>query len=192
MNKGTIFIISGPSGCGKSTLLKEVFSHLDKYFFSVSATTRAPRSGEVDGVHYHFITKEKFKDMISKDEFLEYAEYVEHSYGTPREPVETYINKGCDVFMDIEVQGERQVKEKKPEAVAIFIAPPSMEELERRLRNRSTENEQTILGRLSKAKEELSKASTYDYVIVNDDVKRASDELLDIILKEKKRTSERT
>lgn len=183
MNKGQIFIISGPSGCGKSTLLKEVFSKRDKVYFSVSATTREPREGETDGVQYYFVTKEKFRNMIENDEFLEYAEYVENSYGTPREPVETKIDEGYDVFMDIEVQGAAQVKAKKPEAVSIFIAPPSIEELERRLRSRSTETEEKVQGRLQKARVELFEAPKYDFQIVNDDVERASAEILDIIEK---------
>lgn len=183
MSKGQIFIISGPSGCGKSTLLKKVFEQRDKVYFSVSATTRKPRDGEKDGVQYCFVTKEKFRSMIENNEFLEYAEYVENSYGTPREPVETKIDEGYDVFMDIEVKGAAQVKEKKPEAVSIFISPPSIEELERRLRSRSTEKEETIQERLEKAKLELPEAPKYDFNIVNDDVERASAEILSIIEK---------
>jgi guanylate kinase len=182
-NKGQVFIVSGPSGCGKSTLLRRVFAERDKMYFSISATTRGPREGERDGVEYYFVDKNKFRSMIENDELLEYAEYSENSYGTPAFPVSEKINEGYDVVMDIEVQGAAQVKKKIPESVSIFITPPSLEELERRLRSRGTETEEKIQKRLATARKEIPLSSTYDYVIINDTVDRASSELLDIIEK---------
>jgi guanylate kinase len=179
--KGNIYIISGPSGTGKSTVLKEVFAQRENYYFSISATTRSPRPGERDGVEYFFIAKERFQEMIENDEFLEYAQYVENSYGTPRKPIEDKVQSGYDVIMDIEVQGAKQVKEKLPEAISIFIAPPSLEELERRLRGRSTETEETILERLETAKREIEQSTNYDHIVVNDEVSRAANEILSIM-----------
>ena len=179
--RGRVFIVSGPSGCGKSTVLGEVFRHYKNYHFSVSATTRAPRPGERDGVEYFFISEEKFDDMGEKGQFLEHARYAKCSYGTPRGPVEEKLSQGVDVFMDIEVQGARQVKAAMPEAVSIFIAPPGLEELERRLRGRATDSEEKIRLRLETARTELAEAPRYDHLVVNDDCKRAAGEILDII-----------
>ncbi len=188
MGKGTVFIVSGPSGTGKSTVLGEVFRRREKLYFSVSATTRAPRPGETDGVEYFFLTEEKFDGMVERGELLEHARYAKCSYGTPRAPVEEKLTEGFDVIMDIEVQGARQVKERMPEAVSVFIAPPSLEELERRLRGRATDSEEKIRLRLETAKSELREAERYDYVVVNDDYRRAAGELLSII--EKSHTKE--
>ena len=135
-NKGTLFVITGPSGAGKGTVLKQVMQSLDQLYFSVSATTRAPREGEVDGVHYHFLTKERFEELIANDRFLEYARYAENYYGTPLDPVEEHLEQGPDVILEIELQGALQVKKRLPKAVLVFIAPPSFEELESRLRGR--------------------------------------------------------
>ena len=154
-NKGGIYIISGPSGAGKSTVLGKLFTKLDKYFFSISATTRAPRPGEEDGVNYYFVSREKFLSMIENDELLEYAEYVGNFYGTPLKPIYDHVNDGYAVFLDVEVKGKKQVSEKVPEAVSIFIAPPSLEELENRLRLRATDTEEAIAMRLNRAREEL-------------------------------------
>ncbi len=182
MNKnGRAFIVSGPSGVGKSTVLGEVFRHYTNYYFSVSATTRAPRPGERDGVEYFFITQEQFDEMVEKGQFLEHARYAKCSYGTPRAPVEAKLAQGVDVFLDIEVQGARQIKAAMPEAVSIFIAPPSVEALEARLRGRATDSEEKIRLRLETAKNELSEAVHYDHVVVNDDYKRAASQLLAII-----------
>ncbi|MGM9522079.1 MAG: guanylate kinase [Oscillospiraceae bacterium] len=180
-DKGLIFIVSGPSGCGKSTVLHEVFKKRDKLYFSVSATTREPRLGERDGIEYFFLTHEKFKEMLAHDEFLEHAEYAGNSYGTPRGPVEEKLGEGYDVVMDIEVKGAKQVKDKRPDAVSVFIKPPSLEVLEMRLRGRSTETEEKILERLETAKIEIEAAKCYDYIVVNDEVDRAAAELLDIM-----------
>lgn len=179
--RGHVFIVSGPSGSGKSTVLGEVFRRRDRLYFSVSATTRAPRPGETDGVEYFFVTPERFQEMVEQDELLEHAAYAQNSYGTPRGPIEAKLREGFDVIMDIEVQGARQVKARMPEAISVFIAPPSLEELEHRLRGRSTESEDKIALRLETAKTELREAGRYDHVVVNDDWKRAAGELLDII-----------
>lgn len=179
--KGRVFIVSGPSGCGKSTVLKEVFKHYKNYHFSVSATTRAPRPGERDGVEYYFITEEKFDEMVENGEFLEHARYAHCSYGTPRGPVEAKLREGVDVFLDIEVQGARAVKAALPEAVSIFIAPPSLRVLEERLRGRATDSEEKIRLRLETARVELAEAPHYDHLVVNDDYVRAAGEILDII-----------
>ncbi len=180
-DRGHVFIVSGPSGSGKSTVLKEVFKARPGMYFSVSATTRSPRPGETDGVEYFFITEERFDSMVEADEFLEHARYARCSYGTPRAPVEEKLDEGVDVVMDIEVQGARQVKARMPEAVSVFIAPPSLEELERRLRGRGTDSEEKIALRLETAKAELREAEKYDHVVVNDDYLRAAGELLNII-----------
>lgn len=180
-DRGRVFIVSGPSGSGKSTVLREVFKRRDRLYFSVSATTRAPRPGETDGVEYYFITEERFDAMVENNEFLEHARYAKCSYGTPRAPVEEKLAQGVDVIMDIEVQGARQVKARMPEAVSVFIAPPGPEELERRLRGRGTDSEEKIRLRLETAKTELLEAGHYDHVVVNDDYLRAAGELLNII-----------
>ena len=187
---GLVFVISGPSGCGKSTILRELFARRDKLYFSVSATTRAPRKGERDGVDYRFLSKEQFLSLLSQDELLEHAEYVGNYYGTPAGPVREHAAAGEDVMLDIEVQGARQVKEKLPDAVTVFIAPPSIEELGRRLRGRLTDSEEKIKKRLETAKTELELSSSYDYVIINDYVDRAVDELISIMDTEKNRRKE--
>ena len=175
--RGRSFIISGPSGVGKSTVLKALFQKRGNLYFSVSATTRGPREGEVDGVHYHFLSRETFKEWIEQDQFLEYAEFVENSYGTPKKYVYEAMEAGRDVILDIEVQGAVLVKEKMPEVVRIYLAPPSWEELERRLRARGTDDEETIQKRLRRAKEEFKLAHTYDYFVINDTVEHAVAEL---------------
>lgn len=174
MKRGQIFIVSGPSGSGKSTVLHEVFKNRDKMWFSVSATTRAPRAGETEGVDYFFTDREKFLEMIERDELLEHAQFVGNFYGTPRGPIEAKLSEGWDVVLDIEVQGAAQVKAKIPEATSIFIKPPSFEVLEKRLRGRGTESEEKIAGRLERAMQEINDAYKYDYVVTNDEVGRAA------------------
>lgn len=181
-NKGTLFVITGPSGAGKGTVLKQVMQSLDQLYFSVSATTRAPREGEVDGVHYHFLTKERFEELIDNDRFLEYARYAENYYGTPLDPVEEHLEQGHDVILEIELQGALQVKKRLPKAVLVFIAPPSFEELESRLRGRGTEAEVVILKRLAIARQECANMDEFRYIVVNDEVESAADRLRAIML----------
>ena len=177
MSKGRSFIISGPSGVGKSTVLKGLMEKRKNLYFSVSATTRQPRPGEEDGVHYHFLTMDTFREWIAQDEFLEHAEFVGNCYGTPREYVYEAMDRGQYVILDIEVQGAMQVAEKMPEVVRIFVAPPSWSELERRLTARGTDTPEKIQGRLARAKEEVKLAGTYDYFVINDSVEHAVSEL---------------
>lgn len=184
MYKGKTFIISGPSGVGKSTVLKELFKDRDDLYFSVSATTREPRPGEVDGVHYHFTDVDHFQRLISEDAFLEYAEYVGNFYGTPKKFVDEAMEQGKDVILDIEVQGALQVTSKRPEVVRIFIAPPSWKALEERLTGRGTDSAEKVQKRLVRAKVELQTANTYDYFVINDTVERAVRELNAIMLAE--------
>ncbi len=189
--KGKTFIISGPSGVGKSTVLRALLEQQEALYFSVSATTRAPREGEVDGVHYHFIDPATFHGMIEQDEFLEYAEYVGNFYGTPKKYVDEAMESGRDVILDIEIQGAQQVCAKRPETVRIFIAPPSWAELERRLTDRGTDSPEKIQKRLLRAKVELQTAGSYDYFVVNDSVDNAVRELRAILCAEHCRPGER-
>ena len=191
MYKGKTFIISGPSGVGKSTVLKELFQDRDDLYFSVSATTRPPRPGEIDGVHYHFTDVDEFRKMISEDAFLEYAEYVGNFYGTPRKYVDEAMAAGKDAILDIEIQGAAQVHTLRPEVVRIFIAPPSWEELERRLTARNTDSPEKVQERLLRAKVELKAADQYDYFVINDNVENAVAELRAIMLAEHCRPTDR-
>ena len=174
-------MISGPSGAGKSTVVFKAIEGREDICFSTSVTTRSPRPGEVDGREYFFVDFERFREMVENDELLEHAEYVANRYGTPRAYVEQRMGEGLNVLLDIEVQGARQVRKKMPEAVLIFIAPPSIEELERRLRGRGTDTEAAIEGRLIRARQEFQEADFYDYLIVNDDVEKAAAKLNAII-----------
>ena len=179
--KGKLLVISGPSGAGKSTVVFKAIEGREDICFSTSVTTRSPRPGEVDGREYFFVDFERFREMVENDELLEHAEYVANRYGTPRAYVEQRMGEGLNVLLDIEVQGARQVRKKMPEAVLIFIAPPSIEELERRLRGRGTDTEAAIEGRLIRARQEFQEADFYDYLIVNDDVEKAAAKLNAII-----------
>ena len=179
--KGKLLVISGPSGAGKSTVVFKAIEGREDICFSTSVTTRSPRPGEVDGREYFFVNFERFREMVENDELLEHAEYVANRYGTPRAYVEQRMAEGMNVLLDIEVQGARQVRKKMPDAVLIFIAPPSIEELERRLRGRGTDTEAAIEGRLIRARQEFQEADFYDYLIVNDDVEKAAAKLNAII-----------
>lgn len=182
--KAKLFIFTGPSGVGKGTVLKEFFKQAQDIEYSISCTTRAPREGEIDGVHYHFITKEKFEELIKQDSFLEYANYSGNYYGTNKNFVQEQLNKGKSVLLEIELQGALIVMNKIKDAISIFITPPTFEELERRLRGRKSEDEETILKRLNRAKEELSHIDKFQYVVENDEVENATQKLLEIYNKE--------
>ena len=182
MHKGRLFVISGASGVGKSTVLTSVMQSQENLRFSVSATTRDPRPGEQEGVHYYYVTKERFEEMIAGDEFLEYDNHMKHFYGTPKAQLEEKLAQG-DVLLDIEPNGAFQVRKKRPDAVLIFIAPPSLEELERRLRSRGDTDEAQIQVRLDRVKWEMEQSKQYDYVVINDRVETCADKILEIIKK---------
>lgn len=187
MNRGLLIVVSAPSGCGKGTLLAEILKDKD-YYYSVSATTRSPREGEVDGVNYHFATREEFEDLIKSDGMLEYAQYCGNYYGTPKKEVEKKLSEGKNVILEIEVQGAMQVKEIAPEGVFVFILPPSVSELKKRLLKRGTEEISVIEKRVSEAVGEIKYSEKYDYVIVNDDLSKAVDDFKTVISAEKMRT----
>ena len=179
--RGKLIVISGPSGAGKSTVVFKAIEVRNDVCFSTSVTTRKPRPGETDGKEYFFVDLDRFREMVENDELLEHAEYVANSYGTPRAYVEKQLESGLNVLLDIEVQGARQVHEKMPEAVMIVVAPPSLKELERRLRGRGTDTERAIEARLIRAQQEFAEADFYDYLIINDDADKAARELNAII-----------
>ena len=168
--KGMLAVISGFSGAGKGTLMKKLMDNYDNYSLSISATTRAPRPGERDGVDYFFVTRERFLEMIKNDELLEYAQYVDNYYGTPKAYVEAEMKKGKDVILEIEIQGALKIRAKYPESVLIFITTPTAEELKKRLMHRGTESEEVIKRRLERAALEAVGVEAYDYILVNDDL----------------------
>jgi len=184
--KKKLFVLSGSSGVGKGTVINGFLKRNPNFSLSISCTTRKMRQGEVDGVNYFFLSKEEFNQSIKNNEFLEWAEFAQNCYGTKRAFVEKCLNNGKDLILEIETKGALKVKEQMPDAVLIFIAPPSSEELEFRLRNRHTEDEATIQKRLSEVREEIERAKNYDYTIINDDLERAISELETIIKKEVK------
>jgi guanylate kinase len=192
MSKGLLIVLSGPSGVGKGTILKEVMKDESlKLAFSISMTTREKREGEVDGVNYFFVSKDEFEQAVKDGKLLEYAEFVGNYYGTPLEYVEKLRNQGINVILEIEVQGCMQVQEKEPGALTIFIVPPSMEELESRIRGRKSEPEEIIQQRLAKAEKEMEMLNRYKYVVCNDDVELAADIISVIIRRHMERNAEK-
>ena len=189
--RGILLVVSGFSGAGKGTLMKELLRRYENYALSVSATTRKPREGEEEGREYFFKTREEFERMIAEGELIEHACYVGNYYGTPKAYVEQKLCEGRDVILDIEIQGALQVSQKMPEAVRIFIAPPSWDELERRLTDRGTDSEEKIQKRLLRAKVEVQTAHTYDYFVINDTVENAVKELEAIMTAEHCKPQER-
>ena len=177
MNKGQLIVFSGPSGVGKGTVLKEFLQHRDNVSLSISATTRQPRPGEENAVHYYFLTREEFEQRIAENNMLEYAQYNGNYYGTPKDKVEEALEQGRDIILEIEVQGALLVKEKCPNALLVFVMPPSWQELRDRLTGRGTEDAETIEKRLNIARGELKQAIHYDYILVNDQVEAAAKRL---------------
>lgn len=185
MSKGVLAVVSGFSGAGKGTVMKALLKEYDDYALSISVTTRSPRPGEKDGREYFFRTREEVEKMIAEDQLLEYAEYVGNYYGTPRFYVEDMLARGKNVILEIELQGAMQIKQKNPEAVLVFITPPSFEELKNRLIGRGTETEEVINSRLARAAEEAEEMDKYDYIVVNDQVEDCVHCLHQIILSER-------
>ncbi|MBE5825520.1 MAG: guanylate kinase [Butyrivibrio sp.] len=179
--KGIIIVVSGFSGAGKGTLMKGLIAKYPGYALSISATTRDPRPGEENGREYFFVTNEEFEKLIEENGLIEHAGYVNHYYGTPRKFVEDKLSSGIDVILEIEIQGALQIKEQYPDAVLLFVMPPSARELEKRLRGRGTETDEVIAKRLKRAKEESIGIEKYDYIVVNDDLEECIDRLHQII-----------
>ena len=190
--RGQLIVLSGPSGVGKSTVIAELFAQRSNIYFSVSYTTRQPRVGEQDGVNYNIVSREEFERMIADDELLEYAEYVDNYYGTSMKLIQEKLDAGIDVLLDIEVQGAAKVRARCPDALFIFIIPPSFEELSRRLHRRNTDSEEVIAGRLAKARQEFREIPKYDYLVINDKVANAVHEIEAILTAAECRVSSRS
>lgn len=192
MKKGLLIVYSGLSGVGKGTILNQLMPMEDlNLAYSVSMTTRAPREGEIDGVHYFFVSKKRFLEAVRKGELLEHARFVDNDYGTPRDYVEKMREMGKNVILEIEIRGAKQILKKCPDALSIYIVPPSIEELERRLRERSSEDEETIMKRVAKAKREMKDTDLYEHVVCNDNLDVAVKEVRDIILQAIKENEEK-
>lgn len=190
-DRGTLIVLSGPSGVGKSTVIAELLNERPDIHFSVSYTTRGPRVGEQDGVSYNFVSREEFEGMIRRGELLEYAQYVGNYYGTSLKVIREQLEQGVDVLLEIEVQGAATVKRKCPDAVLIFVIPPTFEELSRRLHGRATDDETVIQGRLEQALREFKEIPLYDYLVINDSVPNATGEILAILEAEGCRVKQR-
>ena len=185
MTKGRVYIISGPSGSGKDSLMKKVFEKAPHIAFSISSITRPMRPGEVEGEKYNFISRERFEEMIANDELLEHNVFVGNYYGTPKAPVINCIENGKDMLIEVDVNGAVQIREKMPDVVSIFIMPPSLGELSRRLKNRGTETEEDICRRLKIAEDEIQRAKEYNYIVINDDLSVCVNDVLSIIKAER-------
>lgn len=188
-DKGILIIFSGPSGSGKGTVLKELVKAHDDVKISVSMTTRQSREGEIDGTHYYFVNREYFEKKISENKMLEYAEYNGNMYGTPKDPVDEMLKTGKAVILEIEVQGAAKIRELYPDVISIFLMPPSIKTLEERLRGRNSEDEETINHRMVIAREEIRRASEYDYIVINDTVENAVEGIETVIKAERQKTS---
>lgn len=187
--KGILYVVSAPAGCGKDTILNKLFKRTDEVGYAVSATTRAARDGEENGVSYHFLTREEFEQKIDNNEFVEYTEYCGNYYGTLRRSVEDLFEQGKNAILKIEVEGAMNIRKQFPDSCLIFIIPPSWEALEKRLRGRNTESEEKIKARISQALTEILYAKNYDYLIVNDDLETAVEDLLTVLHAEKLKRS---
>ncbi len=187
-SKGVLIILSGPSGSGKDTVLNELVKVMDDVKISISMTTREKRAGEIDGLHYYFVNREYFEKMISENKVLEYAEYANNFYGTPKDPVDEMLSAGKSVILKIEVQGAEKIRKIYPDVISIFLMPPSMKVLEERLRGRNSEDEEVVQHRLVIAREEIKRASEYDYIVINDTVENAVEGIKTIINAEKSKT----
>ncbi len=184
---GLLVVLAGPSGVGKGTIVRRLLEGIDGAVVSTSVTTRRPRPGEEDGVDYHFVEQDRFDEMVAQGELLEYAKYASNSYGTPRGQVEADVEAGRVVILEIEVQGAMQVRQAAPDAQLLFVMPPDVDELERRLRERATEDEATVSRRLAAARDEMDQRMAFDHVVVNDELDRATEEIVDLIERARQR-----
>ncbi|NLO39484.1 MAG: guanylate kinase [Ruminiclostridium sp.] len=192
MNPGLLIVVSGPAGVGKGTVVSLVRERDKDVIFSVSATSRSPRPGEIDGRNYFFVTRERFEDMIQKNELLEWVDYCGNYYGTPKAYVESELEKGRIVLLEIDVEGANNIKKKYPQCILVFIMPPSLEELRSRITKRGTETPEVIENRLKRAENEMQYSESYDHIIVNDTVEKAADRFLRIIRKERRKSAKQS